>query len=356
MLVYTTQQYLVLCVAVMCGDGANDCGALKAAHAGISLSEAEASVASPFTSAEANISCVPRVIKEGRAALVTSFGIFKFMVLYSIMEFMSTVILYSIDSNLTDFEFLYIDLCLVVHLAFSFGRNHAYSGPLAHQPPLTSLLSRIPLTSLLLQILCMSAFQFISLNIIYTFPWFVPFVYKSADYYICYENYAVFSVSQFQYIIMAFVFSQGAPYREPVYKNKIFFSSMCLMTVLSAYITLYPAQWIVNFLQLRFPPNIKFPLVVIALALCNFVVSLILESFIVQYLMFKKIRSCNADLKDTSREYLTIEKELNLEKDWPPISKINPLTSSSHQSGLQGHENFAFEEDSPKQPNLTTKL
>ena len=53
----------------MCGDGANDCGALRTAHAGISLSEAEASVASPFTSKEPNISCVPEVIREGNIFL-----------------------------------------------------------------------------------------------------------------------------------------------------------------------------------------------------------------------------------------------------------------------------------------------
>jgi len=69
----------------MCGDGANDCAALKAADCGISLSESEASIAAPFTSKIQNITAARNLIREGRSALATAVQAFKFMMLYALI-------------------------------------------------------------------------------------------------------------------------------------------------------------------------------------------------------------------------------------------------------------------------------
>lgn len=100
----------------MCGDGANDFGALKQADAGISLSEAEASIAAPFTSKVQDISCVITLLREGRAALTTTFQAFKFIELYSMIQFFSVTILYLQSSNLSDSQYLYIDIGVLVPL------------------------------------------------------------------------------------------------------------------------------------------------------------------------------------------------------------------------------------------------
>ena len=153
-----------------CGDGANDCGALKAADVGVSLSEAEASVAAPFTSRVFDISCVPELIREGRAALVTSFCCFKYMSLYSAIQFTSVSFLYASASNLGDFQFLFIDLALILPIAVFMGWTGAYP-TLSRKRPTASLVSRKILTSLLGQIVLCIMVQAVAFDLVQKQPW-----------------------------------------------------------------------------------------------------------------------------------------------------------------------------------------
>lgn len=67
-------------------------------------SEAEACIAAPFTSNIKDIRCVIKVIREGRAALVTSFCLFKYLAAYSLIQFISVLILYYFGTTFSDFQ------------------------------------------------------------------------------------------------------------------------------------------------------------------------------------------------------------------------------------------------------------
>ena len=244
----------------MCGDGANDCGALKAAHAGIALTDSEASVASPFTSKDSSISCVPELIRQGRAALVTSFGIFKYMAAYSLCQFISIVFLKTIGTNLTDFQYLYIDLFLTCSLSAVFGLTHPHPGPLYKRPPLMSLISLAPIASLLIQVFLIALFQGSSIIAIYQQDWFETYrathnvsALISGDF-PCHEDYAIFTVSIFQYIFLALAFSKGKPYRKPFITNGFFVLLLVAATAFSLFILIEPSEVIRNWLELKMPP------------------------------------------------------------------------------------------------------
>lgn len=206
----------------MCGDGANDCGALKAANSGISLSNAEASVASPFTSKNPNIECVPTVIREGRAALVTSFGVIKFICMYSMIQFISVLVLYTVNAGITDLEFLYIDLGLATLMAFVFSRTQPYPD-LYKKPPQNKLIAVRPIGSLLGHMLIIGAVQLLTFLYTRTQVWFEAYEdseNKDEKNFTSYENTAIFLVSMFQYITAAVIFSKGAPYRRSIFSNR----------------------------------------------------------------------------------------------------------------------------------------
>ncbi|XP_065171790.1 polyamine-transporting ATPase 13A3-like isoform X2 [Atheta coriaria] len=316
----------------MCGDGANDCGALKAAHTGISLSDAESSVASPFTSKNPNITCVLSIVKEGRAALVTSFGIFKYMAAYSLCQFASVLILYSIESNLTDIEFLYIDLFIISIFAFFFGRTEAYKGKLVKETPLNSLISLAPIVSISLQLILLLAVQTMAFQHVQMQSWYQPFNASSKedkDAVGCVENYTVFTVSSFQYIILAIVFSKGAPYRESIFSNYGLLISAILMAAFSVYMALDPMPWLQDVFELELAQEMRFRVYLLLYAGAHFLAAIAAEVIIVEHCLFKKMRDKCAD--SSKRKFIAIERELQRDSKWPPLtshfhSAASPMT------------------------------
>ncbi|KAI9850692.1 MAG: hypothetical protein M1838_005256 [Thelocarpon superellum] len=255
-----------------CGDGANDCGALKAADVGISLSEAEASVAAPFTSRVFDISCVPEVIREGRAALVTSFSCFKYMSLYSAIQFTSVSFLYASASNLGDFQFLFIDIFLVLPTAIFMG----WTGPypvLCQKRPTANLVSRKVLTPLLGQIALCILVQLAAYEAVRRQSWYIPpKLHRKKPDILNSENSALFLVSCYQYILSGIVLSIGPPFRQSMAENVPFVVTIVVGLLLSTYLLFDPAQWLQNFMQLT-EMSMRFRTVLLLLALAGFACS-----------------------------------------------------------------------------------
>uniref|UniRef100_A0A3B4TLF6 Polyamine-transporting ATPase 13A3 n=1 Tax=Seriola dumerili TaxID=41447 RepID=A0A3B4TLF6_SERDU len=328
----------------MCGDGANDCGALKRAHGGISLSELEASVASPFTSRTPNISCVPSLIREGRAALITSFCVFKFMALYSIIQYISVTLLYSILSNLGDFQFLFIDVAIILLIVFTMSLNPAWKELVSRRPP-SGLISGPLLFSVLTQILICLGFQTITFLWVRQQPWYTawtPFAdacnssshinvsdhndTEVDDHNIQnYENTSLFYISSFQYLIVAIVFSKGKPFRQPSYKNFLnghsWIISLSLLHSLSVQIVCVPFEW-----------RVKLFLII----LVNAAVSVVVEGGI-DLRAYKCLSWLCCPRKTPKARYMHLAQELSVDPDWPPKptttteAKPRPGNGSTYQ-------------------------
>ncbi|KAJ2298884.1 hypothetical protein IWW55_004344, partial [Coemansia sp. RSA 2706] len=95
-----TQMTMERGITGMCGDGGNDTAALRAAHVGIALSDAEAAIVSPFSSSNRSVmSCVELLI-QSRAGLATSFANYRALILYGTTMTMHKIITFWFSNSL----------------------------------------------------------------------------------------------------------------------------------------------------------------------------------------------------------------------------------------------------------------
>lgn len=150
---------------------------------------------------------------------MTSFSCFKYMSLYSAIQFTSVSFLYAKASNLGDSQFLFIDLLLIVPIAVFMG----WSGPaptLHRKRPTADLVSRKVLTPLLGMMAVCIAIQATAYVTVKQQPWYKPpkIVYDKPNIKNS-ENTALFLTSLFEYVFSAVVLNAGPPFRERTAKN-----------------------------------------------------------------------------------------------------------------------------------------
>lgn len=262
-------------MVAMCGDGANDCKALKTADVGLSLSEAEASIAAPFTSKIPNISPIIKLLREGRTSIVTCFQVFKFMALYSMIQFSTCVLLYNIASNLGNWQFLFIDLFIIIPLSMTMSRTGAYH-KLSKSLPTGQLISFSVLLSVISHIIIMASFQVGVYFLVIEQEWYTPVPIVDDKNIENDANTTLFSFSLTQYIIMVIVFSVGKPFRKPLWTNISLMIFLVLSIAATYVLILVPPHFIVGIMEMVKIP-FSFRLIIAAISIGNLVVSYSVE-------------------------------------------------------------------------------
>ncbi|XP_032705856.1 probable cation-transporting ATPase 13A5, partial [Lontra canadensis] len=331
----------------MCGDGANDCGALKMAHAGISLSEQEASVASHFTSKIANIKCVPQLIKEGRAALVSSFGVFKYLTMYGIIQFIGTSLLYWQLQLFGNYQYLMQDIAITLMVCLTMSSTHAYP-KLAPYRPAGQLLSPPLLLSVFLNTCFTCIVQICAFLYVKQQPWYCE-VYRYSKCFLdnqsnfstnvslerkgtgnatlipgsilSFESTTLWPIATINCITVAFIFSKGKPFRKPIYTNYIF--SFLLMSALglTVFILFSDFQDIYRGMEL-IPTLTSWRVSVLVVALIQFCVAFFVEDVILQnqklWLWIKKEFGFSS-----KSQYKNWRKKLAGDSTWPPTHRTD---------------------------------
>ncbi|XP_075617344.1 putative cation-transporting ATPase 13A5 isoform X2 [Balearica regulorum gibbericeps] len=336
----------------MCGDGANDCGALKTAHAGISLSEQEASVASPFTSQIPNIQCVPELIREGRAALVASFAVVKYLTLYGLIQFVGTALLFWQLQIFGNHQYLIQDVIITLLVCLTMSLTEAYPKLAPYRPP-GQLLSPPLLLSVTLNVFFTIIMQTCGFLLVKQQPWYVALATQrhcspgnqtvsptspegnssssgAQITVLSYEDTTLWPLFSINCIIVAFVFSKGKPFRKPIYTNYVFSVLLALQLAICLFLFFADIDAVYSGMQFLCTPVI-WRVYVLLMLLVTFCISFFMEDVILQNKRLWLLIKAWSGYQSKS-QYRKWQRMLQRDPSWPPINTKDFAAKSTDET------------------------
>lgn len=208
-------------IVSMCGDGANDCGALLASDVGISLcSKASNNVTSHFYSKDGSINCIEIIIRNGRACYENMSILYKYMFLYSTIQIASTSFLFLNKERFDNEQYFFFDFVISIISCLLFSKtgpgyelmNSKINRYLINPKFLLSVIGHM------LLIFLSTYFTYIILvilNKLYIIEFNQSYIIRDIKFYL-------FISTSIEYITILIICNMSALHRKKFYLNKLF--------------------------------------------------------------------------------------------------------------------------------------
>ncbi|TDH67821.1 hypothetical protein CCR75_006788 [Bremia lactucae] len=223
-------------VTAMCGDGGNDCGALRIAHVGVALSDAEASVVSPFTSKSRTLQSTVDLVLEGRGALATSFASVKYLILYGLIGIGCRSVMYYNGVFISQFGFMFMDGAILVGISYGLTRARPLN-KMGSQRPTSSLVGPTTVSSLVGAAVIHWLFLFAAIRHLTSQPWYCPFQPSNVNlvqWWLLQDSTlgsSLWFIISFQQMSTGITMGLGSRFRRPIWHNVFLLSWYALLFV-----------------------------------------------------------------------------------------------------------------------------
>jgi cation-transporting ATPase 13A3/4/5 len=288
-------------IVAMCGDGANDIGALRSADVGISLGADQASASAHFLSTGHDIKCLLKLLCEGKACVSNFLACYKFMLLLCLIKFISCVFLFQLGSTLTNNQTILVDLFIILPNSCLISLTKP-STVLIEQRPLYLKANSICITVITHGII-MLIFEIIVYGLMINQSWYndhnyyiqntnstyysnITNSYDSSFYNLsipCCDNTILFMFYYLQCIITIITFSIDTPFKKELSQNKYLVIYLVANVLFAIYLIFIYNSFIYDFFGLIMIENQNFKFTLIVVAILNFFVSVYTEKKLLKY-------------------------------------------------------------------------